>query len=130
MSERRDATDPSRWMDFAGGDLAAADVILEAGHPRQAAYLAQQASEKALKGLLYACGLTPARTHDLFALRRAVPVDRRARLDGIALERLNEWGVAERYPTDSPEVTTGVARACVADARAVVDAVTTELEAS
>lgn len=128
MSERRDSTDPARWMELARGDLRVAVVALEAGFLPQAAYMAQQAAEKALKGLVYACGTTPAKTHDLFALRRVIPPRQRTRLDEIDLKRLNEWGVAERYPTDSPDVTPAVARACVADAEAVVGAVAAELE--
>ena len=127
MSERRDSTDPARWMGLATGDLEAARTLAARGLFPQAAYLAQQAAEKALKALVLASGSTPARTHDLFALRRVIPADRRARLDEIDLKPLNEWGVAERYPSDSPEVPPSVAQSCVADAEAVVEAVAAEL---
>ncbi len=127
MSERRDSTDPSRWLDHARDDLRVARLALQHDYFSQAAYMAQQAAEKALKALILDSDAIPARTHDLFALRRVIPAERRAGLDEIDLKPLNEWGVAERYPSDSPEVPESVARTCVEDAEAVLEAVESEL---
>jgi HEPN domain-containing protein len=126
MSERRESTDPSRWLEYARDDLRVAHLALQHGYFSQAAYMAQQAGEKALKALILDSEAIPARTHDLFALRRVVPAERRAALDEIDLKPLNEWGVAERYPSDSPEVSESAARTCVADADAVLAAVEDE----
>jgi HEPN domain-containing protein len=127
MSERRDSTHPARWLEHARDDLDVARLALQHGHFSQAAYMAQQAAEKALKALILDSDASPARTHDLFALRRVIPAERRAGLDEIDLKPLNEWGVAERYPSDSPEVSEQVARTCVEDAEAVLGTVKSEL---
>ena len=58
------------WLRLALGDLAAARGLLlaEGVAPRQAAYLAQQAAEKALKATIALEGGEPPLTHDLIFL--------------------------------------------------------------
>jgi HEPN domain-containing protein len=90
----------AHWLATALGDLSAAEALLRAdGLPaRQAAELAQQAAEKALKGAIIFGGVTPPRTHDLEALARLVPADWRVHSLDIGLSGLSNALGEARYP--------------------------------
>ncbi len=69
MSPRRDATDPREWLRYARANLLHAEAGREAGVVIE--YLlfdAQQAAEKALKGVLVPRGIHFKKTHDLAPL--------------------------------------------------------------
>ncbi len=53
------------WMRQSRNDLEAARIMGDQGFHAQACYLAGQAAEKALKGVLLAAGLTPPYSHSL-----------------------------------------------------------------
>lgn len=57
----------TEWMEYANNDLRSADFLRQLiPQPWEIiAYHAQQAVEKALKGLLVAKDIRPPRTHDL-----------------------------------------------------------------
>lgn len=106
MSEAPDspAVEAKRWLALALDDILTAQTIL--GHQdralRNAAFLAQQAAEKALKAVLIAHQLLVPRVHDLVALARLLPVPV-TDLNEAALEELTEWATQGRYPADLPE---------------------------
>ena len=89
-----------RWFRTALGDLATAEAILTDRRlpPREAAFLAQQAAEKALKATIALQGTEPPWTHDLLYLRIMAPVDVRTATASIELRPL--WAAAStaRYP--------------------------------
>lgn len=75
MSAPTPADLAAHWLAVARGDLATAEAILEDPSlpPRQAAILAEQAAEKAIKGTLVFLGIEPPRTHDLTLLAALLP---------------------------------------------------------
>lgn len=52
MSDREVAREVHRWLQYAMGDLAAAERHLTDDEPRHVCWFAQQAVEKALKAVL------------------------------------------------------------------------------
>lgn len=86
----------TEWLASATEDLAAAQVLFDAAQYHAMALHAQQAVEKALKGLLVErTGELPARTHDLrrIGVEVGVPPDMLARL-----VELYAYYLAGRYP--------------------------------
>lgn len=59
MSVEKRRFEGERWLAQAEDDLEAGRVLLAVGKHAQAAFMAQQAGEKALKGLWFALGLDP-----------------------------------------------------------------------
>jgi HEPN domain-containing protein len=114
----------TQWFVKAAGDLRAADALLEAGMSAHAVFHAQQAAEKAIKGLLVHHGVLFGKTHDLSALSRqcvdAEP-DLADALDGV--EKLTVYAWRFRYPGSLDEPLEAEARSDVATARRVFDAV-------
>ena len=114
------------WLRTAIGDLAAARALLAvtAVAPRQAAYLAQQAAEKALKATIALQGDEPPLTHDLLFLVQRSPDDaalRRVLVDIVALSGAHS---VARYPQlDDPPYDVEEAEQLVADASRLVIAV-------
>lgn len=93
------------WLRVARNDLALAAAPLPAGvFPATLCYHAQQATEKALKGLLVAVGCDPPRTHHiatlLDALEPSIPVPERIREAAL----LTDYSVTARYPFPSEPV--------------------------
>jgi len=86
-------------LTLARHDLRAAELLVADGESRNvAAFLAQQAMEKAVKAVLAGHGVDYPRTHDLLALlalAQAVQPDA-AQFERDA-ERLQEYAVAVRY---------------------------------
>lgn len=120
----------AHWLAIAQGDLKGAEVLLrDRGLPaRQAAELAQQAAEKALKGAIIFGGETPTRTHDLEALARLVPSDWRVHALDVGLSRLSDALGQARYPRYfEPPLDHEDAVRLVADAIAITTAVLEDL---
>ncbi len=59
---------PSEWLKDAEDDLASMRMLLQGRHPKHACFHAQQAVEKALKGILLELRQVVPRTHDLVDL--------------------------------------------------------------
>ena len=114
------------WLRTAIGDLAAARALLAvaAVAPRQAAYLAQQAAEKAFKATIALQGDEPPLTHDLLFLLQRSPDD--ATLRGVLVDivALSGAQAVARYPQpDEPPYDLEEAEELVADASRLVIAV-------
>jgi HEPN domain-containing protein len=114
------------WLRTAIGDLAAARALLAvaAVAPRQAAYLAQQAAEKAFKATIALRGDESPLTHDLLFLLRRSPDD--AALRGVLVDIVALSGAQSvaRYPQlDDPPYDVEEAEQLVADASRLVIAV-------
>ena len=88
------------WLRTALGDLAAARALLavEGVAPRQVAYLAQQAAEKALKATLALEGTEPPLTHDLLFLLARCPEEAGLRQIGVDVVALSAAQTVARYP--------------------------------
>jgi HEPN domain-containing protein len=116
----------ARWYRHAIGDLATAKAILADLHlpSREAAYLAQQAAEKALKSTIALDGTEPPWTHDLLFLRSQAPAAVRTASAHIDLRPLWSAASAARYPDgDDPAFDPGEIAQLVADATVIVDIV-------
>jgi len=114
------------WLRTALGDLAAARALLDVAAlaPRQAAYLAQQAAEKAFKATIALQGTEPPLTHDLLFLLERSP--REAGLHSVPVDilALSSAQTATRYPQlDDPPYELDEAQQLIADAARLVVAV-------
>lgn len=114
----------NEWLRYADGDLRTARVILasEEAEPRAACFLAQQAVEKALKGVLQERGVQPTKIHALTKLHTQIPEEYRPAIDPDDLDRLDPWVIDGRYPSDLPDADRAEARRLVDLADAVVKA--------
>jgi HEPN domain-containing protein len=96
----------SRWLRAAENDLAMARALREDQFYDGCAFHAQQAAEKALKGLLYALHLRPW-GHSCFLLLQQIseilPADSVTPLLVEASHRLDEHYLPSRYPDALPE---------------------------
>ena len=114
------------WLRAALGDLAAARALMDVAGvpPRQAAYLAQQAAEKALKATIALQGGEPPLRHDLLFLLDRSPGAARLRDVGVDLVALSGAQTAARYPQlDDPPYEAAEVRQLVMDASRLVVAV-------
>ncbi len=96
---------------------------------RHACWLAQQATEKALKALLILHGLDFPLRHDLDLPRDLLPAECATRQAFRDLADLTEWAVEARYPGEAPEATGDDATEAVERARAVLESVRTDFQA-
>lgn len=114
----------TRWLGLAEGDLlVAAKIVADDELPASAAaFHAQQAAEKALKGVLAASGVAFERIHDLEALLTRVPEPARGRFDEGELALLTPWAVQGRYGIDDVGFGREDVRALVEAAERVVSA--------
>ncbi len=97
LAKGRVMNDVESWLRFAKEDLQAAEVLLQADIPTQAAFHLQQSVEKGLKVLLVHQGQIPPRTHsiqDLLGLLSATDLGDWSR----SLGRLDAFYLATRYP--------------------------------
>jgi HEPN domain-containing protein len=121
------------WLRYAARDLAAARDALRPGSPASpyhAAFWAQQAAEKALKGVLTYAGVRFEGTHRLNVLAALLPAGWNTRRAAGALGELTRYGVETRYPdVGEPEPTAEDARRAVDQASSVLQAVWRDLEA-
>lgn len=120
----------SRWLRFAQEDLSEARRLSQSSVaiPRHAAWLAQQASEKAIKAALIAEQIEFPRTHDLDALRALIPDEWKLMYIGADFARLSGYAVDARYPVDAPEISSENAAQAVRDAAEIVDVVMTQIK--
>jgi HEPN domain-containing protein len=90
------------WLSKADDDLRVAEVILsgEIGVEWAACFHAQQAAEKAVKGVLVHLGIDFPKSHSLDRLVALMPSDAAERFDLDALIELTPWAIAGRYPED------------------------------
>ena len=120
-----------RWLEQAQIDLQWAKHLTQEGAYHLACFLAQQVSEKALKGFLYAQGLEVVLGHSVERLCHEA-----ARYEPSFLEDCRRWSVLDafyiptRYPNGLPDsiparvYTQNAAQEAVALAQEVVDKVT------
>lgn len=96
----RESDDSFRWVAQARRDLEAARLLTSHGLHAQSCFLAQQAAEKALKGILYAAGAEVVIGHSVARL-----CDEIAKLHPDQAERCAEWATLDQYyiPTRYPD---------------------------
>jgi HEPN domain-containing protein len=111
------------WLRTAIGDLTAARALLAVATvaPRQAAYLAQQAAEKAIKATIALQGREPPLTHDLLFLLERSPGEAGLRGAIVDIVALSSAHAAAHYPQpDEPPYDLDEADQLVADASRLV----------
>lgn len=125
MSDPKHREEALRWLRFAREDLTEAEQLLRFPDavPRHICWLAQQATEKALKAALILEGVEFPYHHDLDALRNLLPDGWAMKIEYQDLAELTVWAVEARYPGDWPEATREDAQRAVAQARGVLDSV-------
>jgi HEPN domain-containing protein len=122
------------WLSKARTDLALATVILEKGpemEPWVAAFHAQQAAEKAVKGLLVLRRIEPPAVHNLVALHALVPAEvADIGVSMRSLASLSKFARGVRYVVgldQSDEPTWEEAEAAVVAAGAILRAATAQI---
>jgi len=110
MSAERVREDADRWLRQARDDLEAAEALIAAGKFAQAAFLAQQAGEKALKAHWFGQDLDPW-GHSLTRLIRDLPDHLGAALTGLldSALALDKLYIPTRYPDALAGLTPGEA---------------------
>ena len=124
------APEAQRWLAYARSDLDAGQALLlnPQHYPRQVCFLAHQAAEKALKGILVFLEIPFPYIHDLDRVRDLVPIGWQVKTAHPDLAALTIWAVEARYPGDAPDAVEADARAALQLAEAVYQAVFTELQ--
>ena len=119
-----------RWLRSAEEDLDVAQRLLamDGPTPRHTCFLAQQATEKALKAALVLEGIDFPFRHDLDALRNLLPDTWSVRRTHTDLAQLTEWAVEARYPGDRQEATATDAKQAVSQAREVYNSIAAEFK--
>ncbi|TBH21218.1 HEPN domain-containing protein [Thermus thermamylovorans] len=97
MSAEKRRLEGERWLLQAEDDLEAGRALLAAGKHAQAAFMAQQAGEKGLKGLWLALGLDPW-GHSLARLVKDLPGEEGDRLRPLLPLALDKLHIPTRYP--------------------------------
>jgi HEPN domain-containing protein len=87
--------------------------------PRHACFFAQQAAEKTIKAALRHEGINYGKTHDLEALRAALPLAWAVSTQPTSLTKLADWVVEARYLDNVPDATDIDARLAVQQATEV-----------
>jgi HEPN domain-containing protein len=126
------ARSSAAWLTKARQDLAVAELIANSELAARWAgcFHAQQAVEKALKGLLVARRVDFPKSHSLERLADLLDEDDATALDRSKLARLTPWAVAGRYPEDISEPTQTEARELVAMADAILHFVAGQIAAA
>jgi len=129
MPDPEHEADARRWLRYAGEDLSIATLVLEQPSPvaREACWLEQQATEKALKAFLVFLEIDFRRTHDLDALRDLLPATSLTSARHPDLGALTNWAIEARYPGDWSEPTLEEAHAAVSQAEQVLASVRIDL---
>jgi len=128
MSQTADKTNAERWLQTAEEDLDTVRLLIEHDRFAHAAFLSQQAAEKAVKALWYATGEQPW-GHSIQKLIQTCPV--RSELQNATelihrAARLDRLYIPTRYPNGLPDLTPGQvyhaedARAALEDAEAIL----------
>ncbi|GAA5335313.1 MULTISPECIES: HEPN domain-containing protein [Thermus] len=134
MSVEKRRAEARRWLHQAQDDWEAGEALLHARKFAQAAFLAQQAGEKALKALWLFLGLDPW-GHSLAHLLRHLPEEeapafRHLLPKALALDKLY---IPTRYPDALPGLTPREAyteeeaQKALEDAKAILEAVEVRL---
>ncbi len=99
MSVERLEAEARRWLLQARDDFEASEVLVKAAKHAQAAFLAQQAGEKALKGLWIRLDLDPW-GHSLGRLIKDLPDEQTPRFSPLleAALALDKLYIPTRYP--------------------------------
>lgn len=120
-----------RWCRFAAEDLRESKRLTQRKDavPRHAAWLAQQAAEKAIKAALIFLQVEFPRTHNLNTLQELIPADWRVKHVAADLARLSEYAVEARYPGDVPDISAQEAAGAAKDAAFLVEAALSDLDA-
>ena len=97
----------TQWLAKAGEDELSlqSDLKHQDGAPSSTCFLAQQMTEKYIKGLLVLKGIPFQKTHDLVELAKLVFSAETIETIRVDLETLTEFYVETRYPGDFPEFT-------------------------
>ncbi|WP_297362363.1 HEPN domain-containing protein [Acidiferrobacter sp.] len=104
MSVETDFAQAVRWFHAARSDLDTARALLGLERYAPACFHAQQAAEKAFKGLLVATGRLP-KTHSIAQLLRELPEDPERHPLLASAARLDKLYIATRCPDALPEGT-------------------------
>jgi HEPN domain-containing protein len=116
---------------MAFGDLLGARALLTVPEvpAREAAFLADQAAEKALKAAIASMGIEPPWTHDLVGLRSHAPQPVIAGTLALDIVALSAAAVAARYPDEGdPPYEHDEVERLVAIAAEILDVVRAYLE--
>ncbi|MGC9400529.1 MAG: HEPN domain-containing protein [Anaerolineae bacterium] len=126
----RNLDEGRRWYAQAVHDLRAAELVQEHGFHETACFLAQQATEKALKAYLYAQGERPVLGHATHQLvLRCSEYDQDFELLLNRCRQLDQYYIPTRYPNGLPDgiphdiYTPEQSARAVASAQAVIDEV-------
>jgi HEPN domain-containing protein len=106
MSFERLRAEAGRWLLQAEDDLEAAEALAGFGKHAQAAFLCQQAGEKALKGLWFLLDLDPW-GNSLTRLIKSLPDSARERFEPLipSALSLDKLYIPTRYPDALAELT-------------------------
>lgn len=130
MSIERLEQEAKRWLLQAMDDLEAAEALVTVNKYAQAAFLAQQAGEKAMKSLWFRLDLDPW-GHSVARLIKGLPDDKRQQYDSLldSALALDKLYIPTRYPDALAELTPGEAyteaeaKAAIGHAQRIIDAV-------
>ncbi len=109
MSQEKCRNEARRWLAPASEDLEAAELLRDGGKYSHPCFLAQQAGEKALKGLWYWFGEDPG-GHSLQRLIQEFPIEP---IHGQLMHYneeaagLDRYYIPTRYPNGLPDLTPG-----------------------
>ncbi len=123
MSEEKLAREADRWLRQAADDLEAAQALMSAAKYAQAAFLAQQAGEKAMKAVWFRLDADPW-GHSVARLVRDLPEagTRRCFMDLLELAfALDKLYIPTRYPDALADLIPGESYT-QSEARAAIDA--------
>jgi HEPN domain-containing protein len=128
--ERLPPNDPRQWLNRARSDLALATAEQIAVYLEDLCFHAQQAAEKALKGLLLSRGIRFPYVHDLGILVNLLE-DNGVRVPREVLEAvvLSGYAVESRYPGSAEPITEEEHQRAVVLSERVVDWVALQLPA-
>lgn len=130
MSVERLEQEAKRWLSQAKDDLEAAEALVLASKNAQAAFLAQQAGEKALKALWFRLDLDPW-GHSLARLIKELPDNERGQFEKLLDEALalDKLYIPTRYPdalaelTPAEAYTKNEAEIAIKNARRIIDTI-------
>ena len=119
--ERLPPDDPREWLNRARSNLALAQVTIPGVYLEDLCFDAQQAAEKAIKGVLIARGVAFPPIHDLAGLMTILRQAGEQMPPSVAdAALLTRFAVITRYPGVAMAVTAEEHRRAVAIAEAVV----------
>lgn len=120
MNDAESRAPVEAWLSYAADDLQAAHTT-EGVVARLRCFHAQQAAEKAIKGLLTSLKIEFPKQHDLNLLNGLLPW--RVAASASDLEWLTKWAMHLRYPGDWPSASQKDAERAALLASAVLDEV-------